>query len=100
MPPLRHMNGQPIAFAAVTDYGQSARRAVYSSHLTPGGTRRNIFKLTTAGWGGVVGGWRWWVASIDPSAAPEYRDIVILGYLPEGPYDGTNRPDALSRRQP
>lgn len=99
MPPLRHMNGQPIRFSVVTDLGVSGRREVYSSHLTVGGARRAIYKMTGTGYGYRVPPWSWWVAEIDPDAA-EYRDIKILAYWPEGPYADDNRPPRDARLIP
>lgn len=100
MPPLTHMNSQPLRYGAVTDFGQPGRREVFGIHSSIGKTRREIHRLTRPGFRGVNSAdQHWWVAEVDPKAA-RYIDIRILTYLPEGPYSESNRPDLISRRAP
>jgi hypothetical protein len=102
MPPIRQMNGVPVRYAAVTDFGKPERRTVWSAHTSIGAARRSIFTATRAHAAGSHAGipWRFWVAEIDPTEAREYEEVEILAYLPEGPYDRDHRPDAATRKAP
>jgi hypothetical protein len=100
---LTRMNGLPLRYGVVTDFGFGSRREVLSAHTTPEAARRKIRAETVADYLGYD--WNYWIAEIDPTEAAQlrmgeddpvgrqYGGIQILRYLPEGPYRFANRPD-------